>query len=156
MTGVIILSLKKKDPVAKVFLIDGSSYFFRAYYAIRPLSTSKGLPTNAIFGFINMILKVVREQRPDYLAVIFDSREPSFRKEKFEQYKANREQMPLDLAVQIPYMDKVLQAFRIKSFQQAGFEADDLIATLAKRLELKGFDVVIVTGDKDMMQLVSS
>jgi DNA polymerase-1 len=138
----------------KLFLIDGSSYLFRAFYAIRHLSNSKGLPTNATFGFVQMLLKVLKDHRPDYLAVIFDSKAPTFRSEVYKEYKANRPAMPESLTPQIPYVRKIIEGYRIGLLEKDGYEADDLIGTVARRLESEA-DVVIVTGDKDLLQLVS-
>jgi len=138
----------------KLFLIDGSSYIFRAFYAIRHLSNSKGLPTNAIFGFTQMLLKVLKEHRPDYLAVVFDSKGPTFRTEVYEEYKANRPAMPEGLALQIPYIKKIIEGYRIATLEMEGYEADDLIGTVAKGVGSE-VDVVIITGDKDILQLVS-
>jgi len=139
---------------SKLFLIDGSSYIYRAFYAIRHLSNSKGLPTNATFGFVQMLLKVLKEHRPDYLAVIFDSKAPTFRSEVYKEYKANRPAMPESLSPQIPYIKKIIEGYRIAVLERDGYEADDLIGTVARRLESEA-DVVIVTGDKDLLQLIS-
>ncbi len=139
----------------RLFLIDGSSYIYRAYYAIRHLSNSQGMATNAIFGFTNMLLKVMRELEPDQLAVIFDSKGPTFRKDIYPEYKANRSAMPEDLVPQIPYIKRLVDAFNLPGIEKAGYEADDIIATLAKKFAAKGVEVTIVTGDKDMMQLVN-
>ena len=138
----------------RLFLIDGSSYLFRAFYAIRHLSNSKGLPTNATYGFVQMLLKVLKDHRPDYLAVIFDSKAPTFRSEVYKEYKANRPAMPESLTPQIPYVKKIIEGYRIALLEREGYEADDLIGTVARRLESEA-DVVIVTGDKDLLQLVS-
>lgn len=139
-----------------LYLIDGSSYIFRAFFAIRQyLSNAQGLPTNALFGFVNMLFKVVREKQPDYLAVVFDSKEKTFRHEMYSEYKANREEPPEDLKQQFPYFEPLVNAFNIPCLRKDGFEADDIIGTLAKQGEEKGFQVVIVSGDKDMMQLIS-
>ena len=138
----------------KLFLIDGSSYLYRAFYAIGHLSNSKGLPTNATYGFIQMLLKVLKEHRPDYLAVIFDSKAPTFRSEVYKEYKANRPAMPELLTPQIPYIKKIIEGYRIALLEMDGYEADDLIGTVAKRLESE-VDIVIITGDKDILQLVS-
>jgi len=143
-------------PFKKLFLIDGSSYIFRAFFAVRGLSTSKGLPTNAIFGFTSMLLKILKDHKPDGVAVVFDTKAPTFRTELYEAYKANRPEMPDDLAVQIPYIKKIVEAFRIPSLEQEGYEADDLIGTLAKKADQDGLEVVIVSGDKDLLQLVSA
>ena len=139
----------------RLFLIDGSSYIYRAYFAIRHLSNSQGMATNAIFGFTNMLLKVMRELQPDHLAVIFDSKGPTFRKELYPEYKANRAAMPEDLVPQIPYIKKVVEGFNLPAIEKAGFEADDIIATLAKEFAAQGMEVTVVTGDKDLMQIVS-
>ncbi|MBI4383288.1 MAG: DNA polymerase I [Nitrospinae bacterium] len=138
-----------------LYLIDGSSYIFRAFYAIRQnLSNSKGLPTNALYGFVNMLLKVVRDERPDFLAVTFDSRAKTFRHEMYPEYKANREVPPEDLQQQFPYFRPIVEAFNIACLQKDGYEADDIIGALAKRAEREGMNIVIVSGDKDMMQLI--
>lgn len=138
-----------------LYLIDGHSYLYRAFHALPPLSNSKGLPTHVIYGFTHMLLKLIREKRPDYLAVAFDSGKPTHRHEAFEAYKAHRPPMPDPLAVQIPYVMKIVEAFRIPVLIQEGVEADDLIGTLAKQIQAQDAEVVIVTGDKDMFQLVS-
>jgi DNA polymerase I len=139
----------------RFFLIDGSSYIFRAFFAIRGLSTPKGLPTNAAFGFTSMLLKVLRDHKPDGVAVIFDAKGPTFRTKLYTDYKANRPAMPDDLAAQIPYIKKIVEGFRIPALGKEGYEADDLIGTIAKKAEQDGIEVVIVTGDKDLLQLVS-
>jgi DNA polymerase-1 len=137
----------------KLFLIDGSSYLYRAFFAIRHLSNTRGLPTNATYGFTQMLLKVLKDHRPDYLAVIFDSKAPTFRSKMYEEYKANRPAMPEGLPPQIPYVKKIIEGYRIALLEMEGFEADDLIGTVAKKLESE-VDVVIITGDKDILQLV--
>ncbi|MGK2907238.1 MAG: DNA polymerase I [Desulfuromonadales bacterium] len=138
----------------RIFLIDGSSYIYRAYYAIRHLSNSRGMATNAIYGFTNMLLKVMREHQPHLLAVIFDSKGPTFRKDLYPEYKANRSAMPEDLVSQIPYIKRVVNALNMPGIELAGYEADDIIATLAKKFAAEGMDVTVVTGDKDLMQIV--
>jgi DNA polymerase-1 len=139
----------------KLFLIDGNSFCYRAFYAIRSLVNSKGQPTNAVYGFITMLQKLVKENQPDMLAVAFDLKGPTFRHEKFDDYKAHRKPMPDDLVTQIPYIKKVVEAYNIPIFELQGYEADDVLATLAKRAETKGMDTFIVTGDKDALQLVN-
>lgn len=139
----------------KIFLIDGSSYIFRAFYAIRAsLTNSKGIPTNAIYGFARMLLKVIRDEQPDYLAVVFDSGKKTTRHGYFPEYKANRAAMPEELVPQIPYIHALVKSFNIGVVCIDGIEADDIIGTLAVRSKREGFDVTIVSGDKDMMQLV--
>ncbi|MCH8207928.1 MAG: DNA polymerase I [Nitrospinae bacterium] len=138
-----------------LYLIDGSSYIFRAFYGIRQnLSNSKGLPTNALYGFTTMLQKVVREEEPDYLAVVFDSKAKTFRHKIYPQYKANRDEPPEDLKAQFPHFEPLVEAYNIVSLRQDGYEADDIIGTLAVQGEKEGLEVVIVSGDKDMMQLI--
>jgi len=139
----------------KIYLIDGSAYIYRAYHAIRELSNSKGMPTNAVFGFTKMLLKLIEEKSPKYLGMFFDAKGPTFRHKIFEAYKANRPPMPDDLSVQIPFIKDVVRGFNLHVMELEGFEADDLIGTFARIAEAKGFSVVMVTGDKDFMQLVT-
>ena len=127
---------------------------FRAFYAIGQLSTSKGFPTNAIFGFTSMMLKVLREMKPEYIAVIFDAKGPTFRDEIYPDYKANRPGMPEGLEPQIPHIKRIVEAYHIPVIEKEGYEADDIIGTIAKEVAKERVDVVIVTGDKDMLQLV--
>jgi DNA polymerase-1 len=138
-----------------IYLIDGSAYVYRAYHAISHLSNSSGLPTNAVFGFTRMLIKLIEDKNPQYLVMVFDSKGPTFRHEKYSKYKANRPPMPDDLVVQQPYIRKVVDAFNIPIIEKKGFEADDLIASLARQAELKGYRSVMVTGDKDFLQLVT-
>ncbi|MGB7292445.1 MAG: DNA polymerase I [Thermodesulfobacteriota bacterium] len=138
-----------------LYLIDGSSYIFRAYHAIRKLSNSKGFPTNAIYGFTNMIFKFLKDYNPDYLAIVFDSKGKTFRDEIYPLYKANREEPPDDLKQQIPKIYDVVDALAIPKFQMEGYEADDLIGTITRDSVDKGLKVVVITGDKDFSQLVS-
>ncbi len=141
---------------ATLYLVDGSAYVYRAYHAIRGgLSNSKGLPTNAAFGFTKILTKMMAEKDPRFMAVFFDMKGPTFRHEIYEAYKANRPPMPRELASQLPYIKKIVKGFNIPLFEIEGFEADDLIGTLARQGESEGFDVVIVTGDKDFLQLVT-
>ena len=116
-----------------VYLIDGTAYIHRAYHAIQSLSNSKGLPTNAIFGFTRILLKLMDGRSPQYGGIFFDAKGPTFRHEIYPEYKANRPAMPEDMAVQIPYIKKVTAAFRLPIFEVPGFEADDLIGTVAGR-----------------------
>ncbi|MBU4483987.1 DNA polymerase I, partial [bacterium] len=139
----------------KLYLIDGSNYVFRAYYAIPHLSNSKGMPTNALLGFTQMLLKLLKDENPEYIGVTFDTKEPTFRKELYNAYKANRPEPPEDLVPQFPYFPKIVKAFDIQVLIKPGFEADDVIGTMTKSAVEDGFDVVIMTGDKDMMQLVN-
>ena len=140
----------------KLYLIDVSAYFYRAFFALPPLTTSNGLPTNAIYGFTTMLQKLIKDENPKYLAAILDRPEPTFRHEAYQEYKANRDEMPDNLSQQIPYIKEVIQAFNIPMLEKPGFEADDIMGTLAKQAEKEGAEVVIVSGDKDMCQIVSS
>jgi len=139
----------------RIYLVDGSAYIHRAYHAIRSLSTSRGFATNAIYGFTRMLMKLIADKNPKYAAMVFDSAIPTFRHELYPDYKANRVKMPEDLAAQIPYIKKVTEAFNIPVIEKGGFEADDLIGALARKAEGEGFDVVMVTGDKDFVQLLT-
>lgn len=143
------------DQSGTLYLVDGSAYIYRAYFALPALSNSKGLQTNAVYGFTTMLLKILREHRPAYMAVVFDEKGPTLRHEEFKAYKANRPEMPQGMQVQIPYIHRVVDAFGLPVVRSAGYEADDLIGTLARKAEAAGFAVVIVTGDKDMFQLLT-
>jgi len=144
------------EPQKTIFLIDGSGYFYRAYHAIRGLKNSRGMPTNAVFGFTRMLLKLLDEKVSDRMVMFFDSKGPTFRHEMYTDYKANRPPMPEELAVQIPYIHDVTHAFSIPTFSLPGFEADDLIGTTAVKAQDDGYYVVIVSGDKDLKQLISN
>ena len=139
----------------KIFLIDGSAFLYRAFHAIRNLSTSKGRPTNATFGFARILLKLFKENTPDYAVVLFDVKGPTFRHRIYDQYKANRPPMPEELSVQIPDIKRLIRALNIPIMEKPGYEADDLAGTYARLAEDEGFDVVMVTGDKDFIQLVT-
>ena len=138
-----------------LYLIDGSAYVYRNFHAIRNLSNSKGFPTNAIFGFTNTLIKLLESQHPEYLAVSFDMKGKTFRNDIYKDYKANRPPMPDALSLQIPIIEKIVTSFNIPIIKKERFEADDIIGTIAKRAEEKGFNVVMVTGDKDFLQLIS-
>lgn len=138
-----------------VYLIDGSSYIFRAFFALPPLSNASGLPTHAIYGFTSMTLKFLKTYRPEYLAVVLDAGRETFRNQIYQDYKSNRPEAPPDLIPQFPYIRRVLEAMNITALELRGYEADDLIATAAKYFSAQGTEVVIVSGDKDLMQLVA-
>lgn len=140
---------------ARLFLIDAHALCYRSFYAIRDLSTSKGQATNAVFGFVNTLRKVLREYQPEYMAVCFDSPTRTHRQQKFADYKIQRPKMPEDLIDQIPLIKEVVRAYHLSVFECAGFEADDLIATIVQRVEGKGVDVVVVSEDKDMYQMAA-
>lgn len=141
--------------LSSVYLLDGSSYIFRAFFALPTLSNSSGLPTNAIYGFTNMMLRFLKTYRPEYLAVVLDAGRKTFRNQIYEEYKSNRPEAPPNLIPQFPYIRKVLGAMKVAVLEQEGYEADDLIATLAKQFSAQGVPVIVVSGDKDLMQLVN-
>lgn len=139
----------------ELFLVDGSGYIFRAFYAIAPLSTAKGLPTNALFGFTRMLMKLLRDSAVEYVAVAFDTDKATFRHELFDDYKGNRAETPTELVPQLPYFRTIVEALGIQSLELPGFEADDIIATLADKLASEETKVTIISGDKDLTQLVN-
>ncbi|NOT58130.1 MAG: DNA polymerase I [Deltaproteobacteria bacterium] len=139
----------------RIYLVDGQAYIYRAFYAVRELQTSQGFPTNAIFGFTNMLQRLLQDQKPQHLAVVFDAKGKTFRNDLYTAYKANRSAMPETMRPQIPRIKDVVRAYRIPVLELEGYEADDIIATLADHWEKQGAEVVIVTGDKDLMQMVS-
>ncbi|GFO70096.1 DNA polymerase [Geomonas limicola] len=139
----------------KLYLLDGSSYIYRAYFAIRHLSSPTGFPTNALYGFTQMLLKVMKDHAPAHVAVVFDAGKHTFRNELFPAYKATRSAMPDDLVPQLGPIKEMVRAFNIPALELTGFEADDIIGTIARQCEAKGLDCVVVTGDKDLMQIVS-
>lgn len=138
-----------------LYLIDGSAYIHRAYHAVAPLSNSRGLPTNAVYGFTSILRRLAREREPKYLAIAFDTKGPVFRHDMYADYKANRPPMPEDLAAQIPYIRRTAEAFGILALEQGDQEADDLIASAAAWAVAQRHEVVVVSGDKDLLQLVS-
>lgn len=140
---------------APVYLVDGSGYIFRAFYAVAPLTAKDGFPTNALFGFIRMLLKTIKEAGSPHMAVVFDAGRKTFRNDLYAEYKANRTECPEDLLKQMPYFRQIAKALGFLVLEQPGFEADDIIGTLTKRLTKAGHPVVIVSGDKDLMQLVT-
>src|SRR6476659_9168654 len=147
-------------PVERVFLIDSMSHIFRAFFApmanrAAPLATSGGQVTQAVYIFTNMLRKLLQDEKPNYIAAIFESKEKTFRHETFAGYKANRLAMPEDLASQLPYIFRLCEAFNIPVINAPGFEADDVIGTLAMKIAAQKLQAVIVSNDKDMCQLVS-
>ncbi len=137
-------------------IIDGMSQAYRAYYAIRGLSSTQGLPTNAIYGFAIMLKRVLEKYPPEYIAVAFDSPERTARHAQYDLYKATRKKMPSDLAQQMPYVRKFCQAMRIPVLEMPGHEADDIIATVSTQAVAAGLYPVVVTLDKDLYQLVDT
>ena len=137
-----------------LWLVDGSHAIFRAYHAMPHLSSRQGVPSNAVYGFTTMLLRAIREGSPTHFAVAFDEEAKAKRSEIFKEYKATRGAPPDDLMPQFPLVRRVLEVMRIPAIGFPGYEADDVIATLARRARAQGWEVVIVTGDKDLMQLV--
>jgi len=144
--------MNQQEPV---YLIDASAYIYRAYHAIAPLTNKSGLPTHAVYGFTNILLRVLREKAPKFIGIAFDVRDPNFRHEMYQAYKANRPSMPDDLACQIPYIKEIVAAHNFACLERQGYEADDLLASAAKKLAAQGHPVIVVSGDKDLLQLVS-
>jgi len=139
----------------RLFLIDATAYCYRAFYALKGLSTSFGQPTNAIYGFVNFLNKILKQENPEYLGVCFDVSRDTFRQREFAKYKIQRPPMPDDLTGQIPIIKQIILAYGISIYEKAGFEADDLIASLAKKARQEGLDVVVISSDKDILQLVN-
>lgn len=140
----------------KVVLIDGHSILNRAFYGVPELTNSAGLHTNAVYGFLNILLKLLEEERADYLAVAFDLPAPTFRHERYAEYKGTRKSMPDELREQVPLLKELLAAMNIKTVSLEGYEADDVIGTLAKRYQKEGLEVTVVSGDRDLLQLADS
>ena len=139
----------------KIVLIDGHSILNRAFYGVPDLSNSEGLHTNAVYGFINIMLKILDTEKPEYLTVAFDVKQPTFRHEMYKEYKGTRKPMPEELRQQVPVIQDVLRAMGIPLVMQGGFEADDILGTLAKKAEREGMEVTLVSGDRDLLQLAS-
>ncbi len=148
---------EKKENPKKLFLLDAYALIFRAYYAFihNPVKTSKGLNTSAIYGFINTLNDIIKNQNPSHIAVVFDPPSPTFRHKMYKEYKANREAMPEDIRKSVPYIKKIISAYNIPILEVEGYEADDTIGTIAKKAESIGFKVYMMTSDKDFAQLVS-
>ncbi|MFH1449148.1 MAG: DNA polymerase I [bacterium] len=139
----------------KLFIIDGQNLIYKAFYAIKFLSNSKGEQTNAVYGFTSMILKLLFEQKPEFLLVAFDSKTPTFRHEKYKEYKAHRQKMPLELKTQLPLIMEVLSSLGINYYSEDGYEADDIIATLVEKYYHNFSEIILLANDKDILQLVS-
>ncbi|WP_271629763.1 DNA polymerase I [Caldicellulosiruptor sp. DIB 104C] len=138
----------------KLVIFDGNSILYRAFFALPELTTSSNIPTNAIYGFLNVLLKYLDSERPDYVAVAFDKRGRAARKSEYEEYKANRKPMPDSLQIQIPYVREIISALNIPILEYEGYEADDVIGTLVNRLKNQNLEIVIITGDRDTLQLL--
>ena len=148
--------LEKKKGEKRLVVIDGNHLIHRAFYAIQaPLKTSKGEQTNAIFGFASMLLNLIESDKPDFIVLTFDEHAPTFRHEKHEEYKATRVKAPDELYAQIPRIREMIKHFKIPVFSKEGFEADDMMGTLAKKAEKEGLITHLVTGDVDMLQLIN-
>jgi len=143
------------EPCPRLFLVDGSSFIFRAFFGIPPRVNLNGLPTNAIFGFTNMMLRLLKRYQPEYVVVALDAGRETFRHRLFAGYKGNRPKPPMDLVLQLPYFRHVLEALRVVLVELPGYEADDIIATLCQTFARQGCKVTVVSGDKDLMQLVA-
>jgi len=140
----------------KLVLIDANGLVYRAFFALPYFTTSTGRPTNAVYGFTNMLLKILDEEQPGYVAAAFDKAAPTFRHTQFKEYKATRQRMPDDLRPQIQTTKEILEALGIPIFEVAGYEADDVLGTMARAAAAEGFDVLIVTGDLDVLQLIDT
>ncbi len=141
--------------VKTLLIVDGMAYVYRAFYAIPPMSNSEGLPTNAIYGFVRILERLIAESAPDFIAVVFDTKEPTFRHDMYEDYKAQRAPMPEELVEQLPWIKEYIKALNLPSLEYPGFEADDVIATLARFCDDEDLQVLIATADKDLCQLVN-
>ena len=139
----------------KIVLIDGHSILNRAFYGLPDLSNSEGLHTNAVYGFLNIMLKILEEEKPDYLTVAFDEHQPTFRHEMYQEYKGTRKKMPDELREQVPLIQDVLQAMGVRIVKQGGLEADDILGTIARQAERDGMEVSLVSGDRDLLQLAT-
>ena len=140
----------------KLMILDGNSVINRAYFGVKPLTTREGIYTHAIYGFLNILERMEKEEKPDAVCVAFDLHGPTFRHNRYEGYKANRHGMPEELAQQMPLMKQVLTAMNIPIYAAQGWEADDVIGTVGKRCGEENWDCVIVTGDRDSLQLIDS
>jgi len=147
--------MQPMTPKKTLYLIDGSSYLYRAFYALGRLTNARGMPTQAIYGFAQMLTKVMRDKKPDYLCVVFDPPGPTHRHAMYEAYKATRQKMPEELVTQVPYIKELVRLHGLARVEQEGYEADDVIATLTGRAVEHALEVVIVSADKDLLQLVS-
>ena len=139
----------------KIVLIDGHSILNRAFYGVPDLTNSQGLHTNAVYGFLNIMFKILEEEQPAYLTVAFDVHAPTFRHEIFKEYKGTRKPMPSELHEQVPVMKQMLEAMGICVVEKAGLEADDILGTIAKRAEKLGMEVSLVSGDRDLLQVAT-
>ena len=156
-TGMRVTKKREQetDMGGKLVLIDGHSILNRAFFGIPDLTNSEGLHTNAVYGFLNILFKILEEERPDYLTVAFDVHQPTFRHEMYAEYKGTRKPMAEELREQVPLIKEMLTAMGVTIIEQGGYEADDLLGTIAKRSEKEGVEVSVVSGDRDLLQLAS-
>jgi DNA polymerase-1 len=147
--------IKENTSAKKLYLLDVSSYLYRAFHALPKFTTKEGFPTGAIYGFTRMLMSLLTKKKVKYLGVCFDSKAPTFRHEQFEDYKANRPPMPDDLLCQLPKIVEILNALNLARFQMDGYEADDILATLASKFQDDFDKILVITSDKDMLQLVN-
>ena len=140
----------------KILLVDGHSIINRAFYGVTDLTNSEGLHTNAVYGFLNIMTKVLEEEKPEYLAVAFDLHAPTFRHKMYDAYKGTRKPMPEELREQVPLMKEALQTMNIPILTMEGYEADDILGTVAKRCQAEGIEVSVVSGDRDLLQLADT
>lgn len=145
------MSSKRK----KLVLIDGNALLYRSFYALPPLATKEGIPTGGVYGFTRILLRLLQKEKPDYIACAFDKGKKTFRHQEWQDYKATRPATPPELSQQLPWIKKILEGFRVPVFEQEDYEADDILATLAKEGEKAGLEVAIFTGDKDIFQIIS-
>src|SRR5690625_4130326 len=139
----------------KLVLIDGNSIIYRAFFALPLLNNDKGVYTNAVYGFTTMLLRILEEEKPTHMLVAFDAGKTTFRHETYKEYKGGRQKTPRELSEQFPLLKEVLDAFGIKHYDLENYEADDIIGTLSKNAEENNWDVTVISGDKDLLQLVS-
>src|SRR3989339_574281 len=141
----------------RLYLVDGSAIMYRSYYAFinRPLTNSKGQNTSAVYGFVTFLNRIISQEYPEYIAVVFDTPAPTFRHKAYKEYKATRQKMPEDMVPQIGMIKDVVKAYNIPLLEMEGFEADDIMGTLAKQAEKQNMRTFLVTSDKDFMQLIS-
>ena len=139
----------------KLVLIDGNSILNRAFYGVPDLTNREGLHTNAIYGFLNILFKILDEEEPSHLLIAFDEKAPTFRHKMYEEYKGKRKPMPAELSEQVPVIRNLLQVMNIRIYAEEGIEADDILGTMAKKAEQEGYLVSIVSGDRDLLQLAT-
>lgn len=139
----------------KIVLIDGHSILNRAFYGVPDLTNADGLHTNAVYGFLNIMFKILDQEKPEYLTVAFDVHAPTFRHEMFEEYKGTRKPMAEELRQQVPVIKEVLQAMGVKIIEKAGLEADDILGTISRMSERRGLEVSVISGDRDLLQLAT-